>query len=389
MPPLPEDRLTAQMAFLVEADALKTVLRDNYLQDLSRRENSAEHSWHAALFALVLDPPGLTNAQRARAIQMLILHDLVEIDAGDHPIHLNHDADQIARAEALAAERLFALLPPDQGAALKALWQEFEAGQTPCAQMAKRLDHCQPILQALTPDDPLPDQLAVVRGNLAHGRARHLPETWPQMYAHITALLQGVAPPDGRLAQQIAFLHEADRLKSAARATTLCDASRRETSGEHSWHLALYALVLAEHAPRSVQIDRVIAMLLIHDLVEVDAGDTPIFGDHDTAAIELAEQAAAARIFGLLPEVQGAALLALWQEFEANQTPDARFAKSLDRFQPPNQNLASGGGSWTEYNVSFDTVAQRVGEKINHGAPALWAWLRPQISAFFESKAQK
>lgn len=186
-----------------------------------------------------------------------------------------------------------------------------------------------------------------------------------------------------RLDAQMAFLNEACRLKSVTRATPLCDGSRPENSGEHSWHIALYALVLAEQAPAGVNIDRVIRMLLIHDLVEIDAGDAPVYGNHDAAAMALAEAAAADRIFGLLPADQAASLRALWNEFEGNKTPDARFAKSLDRFQPPNQNLAAGGGSWTDYNVSYDTLVDRVGQKIAHGAPGLWAWINPRIRAFF------
>lgn len=184
----------------------------------------------------------------------------------------------------------------------------------------------------------------------------------------------------------MAFLTEACKLKSVDRATLLCDGSRRENSGEHSWHLALYALVLGDHAPAGVDLNRVIRMLLIHDLVEIDAGDAPIFGTYDQAATQADEQAAALRIFGLLPADQAAGLLALWQEFEANTTPDAQFAKSLDRFQPPNQNLASGGGSWVEYNVDYQTVATKVGAKIAHGAPPLWDWIAPKIRAFFEAR---
>ena len=187
-----------------------------------------------------------------------------------------------------------------------------------------------------------------------------------------------------RLDAQMAFLTEACRLKSVNRATPLCDGSRLENSGEHSWHIALYALVLAEQAPVGVDINRVIRMLLIHDLVEIDAGDAPVYGDHDAAALAAAELAAATRIFGLLPADQAADLRALWDEFEANETPDARFAKSLDRFQPPNQNLAAGGGSWSEYNVSYDRLVERVGDKIAHGAPSLWDWINPRIRAFFD-----
>lgn len=189
-----------------------------------------------------------------------------------------------------------------------------------------------------------------------------------------------------RLTAQMGFLNEADKLKSVVRGTTLCDGSRRENSGEHSWHIALYALTLAEHAPDGVDISRVIVMLLLHDLVEIDAGDAPIFAAHDLAGTAAAEDAAARRIFGLLPDDQATSFRALWDEFEANESPDARFAKSLDRFQPPNQNLASGGGSWIDYNIDYATFRARVGARIKSGAPALWSWLKPQVTAWFNAR---
>lgn len=188
-----------------------------------------------------------------------------------------------------------------------------------------------------------------------------------------------------RLDQQIAFLNEADKLKSILRATTLCDGSRAENSGEHSWHLTLYALVLADQAGADVDISRVIKMLILHDLVEIDAGDNPIFDDIDAEAMALAEQKAADRIFGMLPDDLNTDLRAVWEEFEAAQTPDAQFAKSLDRFQPPMQNLASGGGSWTDYNVDEATIEARVGSKIAIGAPDLWVYAKQKISDFFKT----
>ncbi|MDQ7069928.1 MAG: HD domain-containing protein [Rhodobacterales bacterium] len=191
-----------------------------------------------------------------------------------------------------------------------------------------------------------------------------------------------------RLDAQMAFLNEADRLKSILRGTTICDGSRAENSGEHSWHIALYAMILADQAAPDVDINRVIKMLLIHDLVEIDAGDNPIFGDYDVAATEAQEKRAADRIFGLLPSDQATEFRALWDEFESAATADAKFAKSLDRFQPPNQNLASGGGTWIEYNVSLDRIQDRVGAKIAIGAPGLWAWIKPQIKAFFAQHAR-
>lgn len=190
-----------------------------------------------------------------------------------------------------------------------------------------------------------------------------------------------------RLEAQFAFLNEADRLKSVLRATTLVDGSRPENSGEHSWHLALYALVLADQAGPGVDINRVIRMLLIHDLVEIDVGDVPIHSQngqaHGSTETQAAEAKAADRIFGLLPSDLRDDLRRLWEEFEAAETPDARFAKSLDRVQPVMANLMSGGGTWTTYNVTFDQLEARVGSKIAKGAPALWDWVKVKARIWF------
>ena len=186
---------------------------------------------------------------------------------------------------------------------------------------------------------------------------------------------------------QLTFLAEADKLKSVERANTLIDLSRQENSAEHSWHLTLYAMVLAGQAGPGVDIGRVIRMLILHDLVEIDAGDVPIHSAngaaHDGAAQVAAEQAAALRLFGLLPEAQGQAFRALWAEFEANETADAVFAKSLDRAQPVMQNILSGGGSWVEYDVTYLQLVERVGLRIERGAPALWGWLDQRAQQFF------
>ena len=192
-----------------------------------------------------------------------------------------------------------------------------------------------------------------------------------------------------RLDQQFAFLNEADKLKSVLRATTLCDGSRRENSGEHSWHLALYAMVLADQAAPGVDINRVIKMLILHDLVEIDVGDVPIHSAgglaHESVETALAEAKAADRIFGLLPNDLRDDLRALWDEFEAAATPDALFAKSLDRVQPVIHNLASGGGTWVEYNVTAEQLEARVGLKIAKGAPKVWDWVQSKTRAFFET----
>ncbi|WP_029375205.1 HD domain-containing protein, partial [Oceanicola sp. S124] len=306
---------------------------------------------------------------------------LVEIDAGDHPIDLPHDAAAVAPGQGAAADRLFALLPDDQGPALRAIWEEFEGMQGEAAQLAKTVDYAIPVLQVWAADPRRADHEAIARDNTASGRARLIARTRPALFDHLHSEMSSGTP---EIAARSAFLAEADRLKGVSRATTLCDASRHENSAEHSWHLALFALVLGEHAPEGVSLGRVLRMLLLHDLVEIDAGDVPIYAQtaENQAATEAAELAAAERLFGLLPAAEGAPLLALWQEFEAAESPDAQFAKALDRFQPPLQNLASGGVSWKAHNATFEMVEARVGAPIARSMPAFWEHIAPQIRAF-------
>lgn len=377
-------RIDDQIAFLTEVDRLKSVDRSTFLIDNSRVENAAEHSWHLALFALVLAPYAAPNVDIERVILMLLLHDIVEVDVGDHPIDIAVDWAKVAAEEAAAAERLFGLLPDTQGGALLALWQEFEAKRTAEARFAKYLDSLHPMILTLQNPNAPADHRKVVTDNLATGRAAVLETAFPEAWAFVQALLAGAAL-EGKsdFTKRMQFLAEADRLKTVGRATELCDGSRKETSGEHSWHIALYALILQEHAHHEIDITRVIKMLLIHDLVEIDAGDRPIHGSHDLAAIEAEEQAAAERIFGLLPASQRGALRTLWAEFEAAETADAIFAKSVDRVQPVIANLETGGGSWVEYNVSRQQLEDRVGWKVEKGAPAVWQTLQARIADWY------
>ena len=179
-----------------------------------------------------------------------------------------------------------------------------------------------------------------------------------------------MTPPD--LERQLAFLREIDRLKSVVRLSPLIDRSRRENSAEHSWHLAMYALVLAEHAAGSIDILRVVKMLLIHDIVEIDAGDV-LFHDPATHVGQAErERLAAERLFGLLPEAQAVEFRDLWHEFEAAASDDAKFAKALDRFQPMLHNAATDGGSWVECAVTLEQIKARCQPPIERGAPALW-----------------
>jgi putative hydrolases of HD superfamily len=200
------------------------------------------------------------------------------------------------------------------------------------------------------------------------------------------AWLNGI---EDRLRKQLIFLVEVDRLKNVVRGNRIADASRRENTAEHSWHLALFATVLQEHAVGAIDTTRVVQMLLIHDLVEIECGDTPLFDAQGALEQADRERVAADKLFGMLPADQGKPLRALWEEFEAAGTTDARFAKALDRLQPILLNHVVGGGTWTDYDVD-ETRERSLTKRIADGSPVLWSaaeaifadavangWLRP------------
>jgi putative hydrolases of HD superfamily len=166
-----------------------------------------------------------------------------------------------------------------------------------------------------------------------------------------------------RLDLQMRFVAEIGRLRGVLRQTVLAGPglNRPENSAEHSWHLAMMALVLAEHAPPGTDLGKVTAMVLLHDLAEIDAGDLFLYADEDQQALqEIAERAAADRIFAILPAGQGTALRQLWDEFNERQTREAKFARALDRLQPMLENLTAGGGTWQRHGIAADQVLAKV-----------------------------
>jgi putative hydrolase of HD superfamily len=187
--------------------------------------------------------------------------------------------------------------------------------------------------------------------------------------------------PADRLASQIAFLVEADRLKLVERRTPLVDGSRLENSAEHSWHLALAALILREYVPEPVDLVRVLELVTVHDLVEIDAGDAFAYDPAAQSARAAREQAAADRLFGLLPAEQSAYVRCLWEEFEAQVTPESRYANALDRMQPLLLNASSGGGSWRTHDLTGADVLRRMAP-IETVMPALWPTVVEIVDAF-------
>lgn len=182
-----------------------------------------------------------------------------------------------------------------------------------------------------------------------------------------------------RLEQQLAFLLEADRLKQVLRRTSIVGDHRRENTAEHSWHLGLFALVLAEWADEPVDLTRVLALCLVHDLVEIDAGDTFAYDVEGTATKADREARAAERLFGLLPPDQAVEFHRLWAEYEAGETAESRFANAVDRLQPVMLNHAAGALSpWVVHGVTKDQIVQR-NRPIARGSRALWAAAQGRI----------
>lgn len=186
-----------------------------------------------------------------------------------------------------------------------------------------------------------------------------------------------------RMKKQIEFLMEIDKVKNIFRQTYLADGVRKENDAEHSWHLAIAAFLLQEYAKEDVDVLKVIIMVLIHDLVEIDAGDTYAYDTEGAKTKRAREVAAADRIFGILPEDQGAYFRELWEEFEAYESADAKYAHLLDNFQPLLLNHESGGKSWEEHDVKKSQIYKR-NEKIEETSPEVWEYMKRIVGEHME-----
>lgn len=186
-----------------------------------------------------------------------------------------------------------------------------------------------------------------------------------------------------RLEQQIAFIVEIDKVKNVFRQTPLADGNRKENDAEHSWHIALMALLLKEYAEEEVDVLKVMTMVLVHDLVEIDAGDTYAYDDIGAVTKREREVKAADRIFGMLPKDQGDYLRALWDEFEEYESADAKYAHLLDNFQPLLLNDASGGISWSEHSVRKSQIYKR-NEKIEETSKVIWKKMQETVAKNIE-----
>ncbi|WP_029272823.1 HD family hydrolase [Flavobacterium sp. KJJ] len=185
------------------------------------------------------------------------------------------------------------------------------------------------------------------------------------------------------LLNQIAFIKEIDKVKYIERKTKLFNSDRTENDAEHSWHLALMAIVLAEHSDEPIDILKVVKMVLIHDIVEIDAEDIFIYDEVKNHSNTDEERLAANRIFGLLPKKQAEDFISIWEEFEAGETNEAKFAKSIDRLEPLLQNTSNNGGTWREFGVAYDKVYEKK-SVIKNGSKSLWNYAEGLINESVE-----
>jgi putative hydrolase of HD superfamily len=180
--------------------------------------------------------------------------------------------------------------------------------------------------------------------------------------------------------QIVQFVLELDKLKGVTRKTRPLGLERYENSAEHSWQIALLAAAMAPHAGSSINVERVVCMLLVHDIGEIDTGDTIFYAEEGLGDRKAGERAAVTRIFGMLEEPQRSMLMNLWLEFEENTTAEARFAHAADRAMPVLLNLANNGQSWRENGITYERVMSRVAPPIRAGCPALWEHLEAQLN---------
>lgn len=185
------------------------------------------------------------------------------------------------------------------------------------------------------------------------------------------------------LQQQIDFIKEIDKVKYIQRKTKLFNSDRNENDAEHSWHLAMMAIILAEHSNEPIDILKVVKMVLIHDIVEIDAGDTFIYDTQKNHTNTDEERLAAKRIFGLLPQKQAEGLIEIWEEFEAGLTHEAKFARAMDRLEPLLQNTSNNGGTWNEFDIKYSKVYDKK-KIIDEGSKTIWDFAEKLIDESVE-----
>ena len=387
-----------RLQFFLATDVLKETRRANWTYTSARFETVAEHNWHTLLLAMLFADAAPDGVDHDHVRNLLIVHDLVEVYAGDTPIWDDAARATEAEREMAAGERLMALLPDDVFPEFDALWREYQAQETGEARFGRAIDTLHPVIMAWTVGAHGHANTAITPTNLIE-RKRPTIEPYPVLWELMLRIVQdavdrGALPPDdvvtkgmGNVTEvanepsglhgRLAFFLATDRLKEERRANLVMCHPRHETVAEHCWHVTLLGMLLADCAPEGIDADRVADLLIVHDLVEVFAGDTSIVDivGQETAAEREAE--AAVRLLDLLPREARHRFEQMIDEFQDQQTQEACFARAIDSIHPTMLTWVDGAHDHPDHENAPETASIVVERKrkVLERYPLLWSFL--------------
>lgn len=385
--------LHARLTFFLATDALKELQRANWVHSTPRFENVAEHSWHAALLAMLFADAAPEGTDHSHVRDLLVVHDLVEVYAGDTPIWDDILRASEAEREELGGAQLMAMLPEVVFSRFDALWREFQAQETEEARFSRAIDTLHPLVMSWT-EGGHGHANAGITPSLLLERKRPTIAGYTVLWELVTRIIQdavdrGALPPDEAIQRnevpnaldsvnsqpdlhsRLRFFLVTDKLKELERANRIHMVSRLETVAEHSWHAMLLAILFSDAARDGVDHGQVGDLLVIHDLVEVYAGDTPLWNlDLQGSEIER-ERKAGERLMAMLPDDVKQRFDSLWREFQAQQTAEARFTRAIDSLHPIILSWTEGGHGHPEHEFSPSWLIERKHQTIS-AYPDLW-----------------
>ena len=384
--------LQDRFSFFVATDALKETRRANWIYSAPRQESVAEHVWHTTLLAMLLADAAPAGINHDHVRDLLTIHDLVEVYAGDTVLWDNVAESDVAAREMVAGERLTSMLPVSRQGWFDRLWREFQTQETSEARWARAIDSLHPMVLSWYPGGQGHANKTLTPTKILT-RKRPFLKPFPPLWELARWLVQQAVnqhliPADDMtrdaevgngLAARFDFFVATDGLKELRRANWVWSESRHETVAEHVWHTTLLGLVVSDSAPEQIDHNHVRDLLTIHDLVEVYAGDTVIWDEisSDSTARELA---AGERLIAMLPESLRSRFDPLWREFQAQETINARYARAIDTLHPMVMDWFPGGSGHVNEMLTPTLILARK-QPLLGAFPELWhfaQWLVQQ-----------
>ncbi|HWV23123.1 MAG TPA: HD domain-containing protein [Thermomicrobiales bacterium] len=378
------DSLQDRLSFFVATDVLKETRRANWTWSEPRQETVAEHVWHCTLLAMLLADTAPDGTDHDHVRDLLTIHDLVEVFAGDTVIWDDVPENDVATREERAGERLIGMLPESRRARFDSLWREFQAQETIEARFARAIDALHPMLMSWGPGSQGQLDLSLT-STMALTRKQSVLEAFPQLWEMVQGIVRhavdcqwissdemtpetyGLSQPSDRLA----FFFATDALKALSRANWVRSGRRTETVAEHCWHVILLAMLFEDAAPEGIDHNHVRDLLTIHDLVEVFAGDTVLWDDVPLPEVDAREQAAGERLMAMLSGAPRERFDPLWREFQAQETAEARFARAIDSIHPVLVSWSLRGKGHQNTTLTPTRIIERKRPFIQ-GFPDLW-----------------